>query len=407
MYRHVIALLVLLLCPQGALAADAPTRVIVLGVEHAAQLVARADQPGALAAFAKSLAPDAICIERAPEQFARGDHYEFTYEIQGVLLPLALETGADICPFDWMPPVEDQKLALGLDLETPPELRPQSGFRGFLSFPEPAILKRDLFDADRAETTEPMRRWAGTAAPRADRDFPRRLYLYRTFMQAQRIRAAAGRRPGGTVLVVVGQFHKPDIEAILRDDPAIVLVQPSSLPRPTPDEVERATTQVHRAAILSFNLLGVQGEGGNVDWRWIGEVLDAFEARSPGPEARLYRIRYRQLTGLVALAETIDAYRKLSRDPGASVMPIWNGVKDPARIDSYFDPFGNLSVAQRATVELARCLAVKGKGREAADELARARAGLADMKVRQLDVYAARFIPVAASSGRAATSPAR
>ncbi|MBY8821534.1 hypothetical protein [Sphingomonas colocasiae] len=390
MCRRLIALLGLLFFAQRV-AAEAPTRVIVLGVEHAAQLVAKGDQPGALAAFATALAPDAICIERAPEQFARGDHYEFTYEIQGILLPLAAETGVDICPFDWMPPVEDQKLALGLDLETPPEIRPQSGFRGFLSFPDPAILKRDLFDADRAETTGQTRRWAGTAAPRADRDFPRRLYLYRTFMQARRIRAAAARHPGGTVLVVVGQFHKPDIEAILRDDPAIALVQPSSLPRPSPDEVARATSQAHRAAILSFNLLGVQGEGGTVDWPWVGAVLDAFEAGSPGPEARLYRIRYRQLTKAAALAEAIAAYRALARDPGASVMPVWNGAKDPARIDSYFDPFGNLSIAQRAGVELARCLAANGKRRDAADELARVRADLPDGKARQLDGYASRL----------------
>jgi len=400
MYRHVIALLVLLLCPQRALAADAPTRVIVLGVDHAAQLVAKGDQPGALAAFIKALAPDAVCIERPPEQAARGDHYEFTYEIQGVILPLAAEKGVDLCPMDWMPPVEDQQLAFGLDLEAPPEIRPQSGFRGFLSFADPATLKRDLFDGDRAETTEPMRRWAETPAPRADRDFPRRLYLYRTFMQARLVRAAALQRPGGTVLVVVGQFHKPDIEAILREDPAIALVQPSTLHRPSADEVSRATTQAHRAAILTFNLLGAQAETGNVDWAWLGEVLAAFEAASPGPEARLYRARYLELTRATKPTASIDAYRALSRDPAAAVRSTWTGVKDKTRIDSWFDPFGNLTVAQRAGVELVRVLRLAERMREADAELQRVRASLSERMARQFDGYAARLGGQVSSSER-------
>jgi hypothetical protein len=402
LFRHVIAMLAFALASTPVFAgrdAVSPTRVIVLGVDHAAQLVAKGDQPGALAAFVKVLSPDAICIERPPEQAARGDHYEFTYEIQGIILPLAAETGTDLCPIDWMPPVGDQQLAFGLDLEAPPEIRPPSGFRGFLSFPDPAILKRDLFDGDRTETTAPTRQWAETPAPRADRDFPRRLYLYRTFMQARLIRAAALQRQGRTLLVVVGQFHKPDVEAILRDDPAITLVQPSTLRRPTAGEIGQATTQAHRAAILAFNLLGAQAETGNVDWPWVGEVLAAFEARSPGPEARLYRTRYLELTQGADPAALIDAYRSLTRYPKA-VRPTWNGVKDTTRIDSWFDSFGNLDVVQRAGVELARCLAKAGRDREAAVELSRVRAMLTERMARQLDAYAARFSSQVSSSER-------
>ncbi|WP_438876482.1 hypothetical protein, partial [Bacillus cereus group sp. Bc253] len=76
-------------------------------------------------------------------------------------------------------------------------------------------------------------KWAAEPAPRADRDLPRRLYLYRTYMQAQRIRAIAHKRRGQTVLVVVGHFHKPDIEAILQHDPTIELVPATSVGRPT------------------------------------------------------------------------------------------------------------------------------------------------------------------------------
>jgi hypothetical protein len=32
----------------------------------------------------------------------------------------------------------------------------------------------------------------------------------------------------------------------------------------------------------------------------------------------------------------------------------WTGVKDFSRVDSYFDPFGNLSLAKRIRLELAR-----------------------------------------------------
>lgn len=405
MFRYLIAMLAIALTSTSVSAGQdtAPppserTRVIVLGVDHAAQLVAKGDQPGALAAFVKALSPDAICIERPPEQAARGDHYEFTYEIQGVILPIATETGVDLCPIDWMPPTADQQLAFGLDLEAPPEVRPQSGFRGFLSFTDPATLKRDLFDGDRAETTAPTRRWAEMPAARADRDFPRRLYLYRTFMQARLVRAAAAQRPGKTVLVVVGQFHKPDIEAILRENPTISLVQPSTLHRPTASEIEHATTQAHRAAILGFNLLGAQAATGNVDWAWVGEVLAAFEAGSPGPEARLYRARYLELTHGKNLAALIDSYRAISSDPAAATRPIWNGVKDTARIDSYFDPFGNLDIAQRARVELARCLSKAGRTREAAAQLSGVRASLSERMARQLDAYAARFNDAAPAS---------
>jgi hypothetical protein len=45
-----------------------------------------------------------------------------------------------------------------------------------------------------------------------------------------------------------------------------------------------------------------------------------------------------------------------------------SGVKDRTRLDSYFDPFGNLTVVQRATVELILLLdTAAGSAREAAE----------------------------------------
>lgn len=122
--------LAILLSPV-AQAAEGKSRVTILGVEHTAQLVSEHDQPGILAAFIDRVKPSAICIERPPEQAARGDYYEFTYEVQGIILPHAAARAIALCPIDWMPPVEDQQLGFGLDLETPIELRKNRGSRAF------------------------------------------------------------------------------------------------------------------------------------------------------------------------------------------------------------------------------------------------------------------------------------
>ena len=91
------------------------TEVVLLGVDHGAQLVNRRQQPAALRAFLSAAAPDAVCVERSPGRFARGDHYEFTFEIQDVILPWARETKTPLCPFDWLPSAEDTALAFGID----------------------------------------------------------------------------------------------------------------------------------------------------------------------------------------------------------------------------------------------------------------------------------------------------
>jgi hypothetical protein len=378
--------------------APAATRVLILGVEHAAQLVSERDQPGVLAAFLEKLAPAAVCIERPPEQAARGDYYEYTYEVQGVILPYAAAHPVALCPIDWMPPVEDAKLGFGVDLDTPLEIRRAQGFQGFLSFPDKAILQRDFFAADLAENVAAVKRWANTPAPRADLDLPRRLYLYRTFLQAQRIRAAARAHPGKTLLVVVGDFHKPDLEAILAHDPAIALVQPSSLGRPTAEEVERATTAAQRAAILAFNLLGAQADTGNVDWVWMSRVLDAYAADAPAAETALLRIRLALLSGRIAPAEALRRYARLAKEAPAELAFGWTGVQDRTRVDSFFDPFGNLTVRQRATVELARTCYALGRSRKGDAAIERVKAELSPRKALQLSGYALRLRATATDS---------
>jgi hypothetical protein len=381
------ALLFAAALPRLAAVAEAKTRVAILGVDHAAQLVAEQDQPGTLAAWLDMAKPDALCIERPPEQASRGDYYEFTYEVQGVILPWAAARGTDLCPIDWTPPMDDQLLGFGLDLDTPPEIRKPQGFQGFLTFPDAKTLAWDFFAAQDPATLAPLRKWAGEPAPRADRDLPRRLYLYRTYMQAQRIRAAAKARPGQTVVVVVGYFHKPDIEAILQHDAAIELVAPPSLGRPDEAAVRAATTAEHRGAILAFNLLGMQAGTGNVNWDWVGRVLADFAGAAPTPEARLLETRHALLTGKIAPVEAARRYEAIAADPAAATPLTWNGVKDGARIDSFFDPFGNLDVRQRARVERARSLFALGKAKQAEAELARLAAELPPRKALQLQGY--------------------
>lgn len=388
-----LSVLLLLFCPSLAWAASPPapgpgdaTRVAVLGVDHAVQLVAERDRPGMLAAFVDRVAPDAICVERAPEPFARDDHYEFTYEIQDVLLPHARARGIALCPFDWEPPHEDQLLGWGMSLSQPPEVRPREGFQGFLSFPRPK-LARTLFHAEDRAALADVHAWIGAPVAQASRDLSRRMFLYRTFMQARRIAAAARQWRGGMVLVVVGEFHKHDIEAILADDPGIELVPPSGFGAPSAEEAARATTRAHRIAIASFNLLGVQAATGNVDRDWVGRELDALERERRDAETALLRTRHDHLVGRIDDTSAAERYRAIATDPSAARPFTWDGVRDRGRVDSYFDPFGNLRVDQRARVELARILHARGDADAAHAALKTVREGLTARQRRQFDAY--------------------
>lgn len=397
--HHLVAVLAFATAPHAAMAAsdpDAPARVIVLGVDHAVQLVAENDRPGLLAAFIERVAPDAICVERAPEPFARGNMYEFTYEIQDVALPYAHAHDIAVCPFDWEPSYEDQMLGWEGDFSTPPEVRKPEGFQGFLSFPQPEKLQRSLFSADDRTTLAEVERWATTPAPEASRDLPRRMYLYRTFMQARRIAEAARQRPGQTLLVVVGEFHKYDIEAILAGDPWLQVVQPSSIDAPTVQQAERATTRAQRVAIASFNLLGVQAETGNVDWDWVGRELQALERERRDAETALLRTRYELLTGRIDDAAAAARYRDIAADADAARGFTWDGVRDRSRVDSYFDPFGNLRIDQRARLERARVLQAQGENADAQDLLDGLRSELTPRQARQLEAYWRRALAPAA-----------
>ncbi|HEY0594197.1 hypothetical protein, partial [Sphingopyxis sp.] len=315
------------------------------------------------------------------------------------ILPWAAKSGAEICPIDWMPPIDDQLLGFGLDLDAPPETRKAQGFQGFLTFPDRKILDWDFFSAEDPAVLAPPQKWASEPAPRADRDLPRRLYLYRTFMQAQRIRAIAHKRKGETVVVVVGYFHKPDIEAILKTDPAIDLVSPTSLGQPDDRAVHAATTAEHRAAILSFNLLGMQAATGVVNRDWVARVLADFTGEAPSPEAQLFHTRHAVLSGTITLSDAARRYEAIANDAAAARPFGWDGVKDRARIDSFFDPFGNLEVRQRARIELARTLFAQGKAARARQLLDRLASELSPRKALQLRGYTPLLQPPSPTAG--------
>jgi hypothetical protein len=107
------------------------TKVVILGVSHSAQLLAETYQPAVFRAFFTRVSPEAICVERSPEEFARLDFYEFTYEAQFISVPYAKAHGIALCPIDWLPQPEDSLLAWGMaDIEAPPLREILAGFKG-------------------------------------------------------------------------------------------------------------------------------------------------------------------------------------------------------------------------------------------------------------------------------------
>lgn len=382
--RTTLLLLSLLAYSVSGFAADArPTRIVVLGVTHAGQLVAESYQPAVLRAFIGRVKPDAIAVERAPEEFARGSHYEFTYEIQDIAVPYAREKQIALLPFDWMPDADDQLLAFNVDLGEPPFVRGPRTYSNFHSFSAPAALTRTLFYAESDVERQRHRVWyeKPNANPRAD--FARRLFLYRTFMQAMRIaRGASAVAPGGTVLVIVGSMHKDDLEAILRKESDLEVVPPTQFGAPSAEEIAREIRPKDLAAIATFNLLGVQSRSGNVDWKWLPRVVERLP---DGPERLLLATRLGLLTGALTPHQAIERYLSLQATKGTAFT--WTGVVDTRRLDSFADPFGNLTVEQRAALEEARERLKVGEKEQAVALRTRLEAELTPLKAAQLRAY--------------------
>lgn len=366
----------------------AEARVVILGVSHSAQLVAESYQPAVFRAFFERVNPDAICIERSPQEFARNDFYEFTYEQQYLTVPYAREHHIPLHPVDWLPSADDTLLAFGIEnLETPLVVRRPSGFLGFLNFTEKEDLATDLFYSEAQADRDQQREFATAVPEQARADFARRLYLYRTFMQAMRITRVARENPGKTVLVVIGSLHKNDIEQILRDDPGVEIVQPSVFGRPDPASVAQAVTREDLFAVATFNLLGVQSKTGNMDWEWLKRVGAMLGGEPRSAETLLLETRLRVLTGALDAHAALDRYTRAFEMAEPDARFTWTGVKDRSRVDSYFDPFGNLSVKQRAQLEMAREHVKLGETARAGDVRRQLEGQLSTTKAMQLDAY--------------------
>ena len=184
--------------------------MVVLGVDHSAQLVSRQYQPAVFTAFFNRVKPAAICIERGiPTTTRVAVSTSSPTSSRTSPCRTSRRTGVPLFPIDWMPSADDQQLVWGVsNISTPGLLRRPSGFHGFLVFDKPADLHRTLSFGDDPAERKQMDDWYDSKRTPGERDFPRRLELYRTFMQAMRIKHVAARFPGRTILVVVGNDHQ-------------------------------------------------------------------------------------------------------------------------------------------------------------------------------------------------------
>lgn len=362
---------------------------MILGVLHGgAQFVSPWQQPAAIRAFIDRVHPDGIAIERSPEEYARGDFYEFTFEQQDIVVPYARERRIPLHPVDWLASSDDLELAFGVDISRPPAIRPPTGFQSFETQPAEQLRALLLF-GDAEVSRRESHDWSTQPGPRSRFDFPRRLYLYRTFMQAMRIARAAREHPGGTLLVVIGTMHKDDLERILADEQGVAIVQPATFGEPTEAEVRRGVRASDRFAIATFNLLGLQS-GVAVDWDWMRRIIG--ELGSSSHETQLLAIRLDTLTRKLAPADALARLEALDRATAPGEAFHWTGVKDRARLDSTFDPFGNLAVKQRVQLEIARLAHQLGQDTRAQtieDQLA---SQLTPLQAAQLRSYWKRYV---------------
>jgi hypothetical protein len=362
------------------------TKLVILGVGHSSQLVAESYQPAVLRAFIDRVKPDAICIERSPQEFTRNDFYEFTYEQQYLAIPYAKEHRIPLYPIDWLPSAEDTSLAFNLpDLEKPLFVRRASGFLGFMTFTDKADLNRDLFYSETESSRNEQKTFANT--PQVEFDFARRLYLYRTFMQAMRILRAANDNRGKTVLVVIGSLHKNDIEQILNSEETLEIVQPSTFGRPDAASVMSAVKREDLLAVAMFNLLGVQSRTENVNWDWLKGVIARLENESLTAEVLLLKTRLQVLTKQISPRAALEIYGRVFAMAEANEQFTWTAVKDRSRVDTYFDPFGNLSIRQRAQLEMARENSKLKQISPVEEARRQLRSQLSTTKAQQLDAY--------------------
>ena len=125
-----------------------------------------------------------------------------------------------------------------------------------------------------------------------------------------------------------------------------------------------------------------------MDYGYVGRAVGRQAAEAGlTPEVRLLQMRLGVLTGAVPPETAAEQYRPVEESAAPDASFTWTGAKDRSRLDSFFDPFGALTVRQRAAVERARALYRLGRVAEAEavrDVLA---AALPAQKAAQLRSY--------------------
>jgi len=160
--------------------------------------------------------------------------------------------------------------------------------------------------------------------------------------------------------------------------------------------VQREERREYHAAVASFNLLGVQSGTGNMDRAFVRESVQALKVERNSPEVALLQTRLDVLEGRATPAMAVDRYRSIATEAGETRFT-WTGVADASRLDSYFDPFGNLTVRQRALLETARELHRAERGEEAAGIRQTLGSELGNRKAAQLAGYWERYVVKPAS----------
>ena len=106
-------------------------------------------------------------------------------------------------------------------------------------------------------------------------------------------------------------------------------------------------------AILSFNLLGLQYYT-RVDTQFIRTNLKKIAGSDRQIERALFEIRLQLLEKSISSQDAIHKYNKLMDQVTDELKFTWTGVKHHNRLDSYFVPFGNMTVRQRNMLETCR-----------------------------------------------------
>jgi len=389
MIRNLLILITLIISTITVLGQK--PKVVILGVGHSTQLINYNHQPAAIRAFINKVKPSAICIERSPEEFSRNDFYEFTYEQQFTVVPYAKENNIPLYPVDWIPSETDSELGFGIkDLNVPGFIRQKEGFLGFTTFTEKSDFEDDLYFAEKEDYVKRIASWYSSQPEKTAFDLPRRMFLYRTFLQSRRIQKVLENYSStDTILVIIGAFHKNDIENNLMEQ-GYQIIQPSTFGNTNQQEIDDQFRKQDGYSILSFNFLGMQSQIRKVNEKLVDYALANF-GNDESIELEFFKIRRAVVFEKIPSKKALNLYQVLLGKIGNENWS-WNGVKDETRIDSYFDPFGNLTLKDRIRLEIAREYRKLSKHNACQNQIEIINSGLNSYKKSMLNFYIEKYL---------------